>query len=84
MGIPREEESPSESYRDQSQEVQDSSAATGTTLISPKSPESQSVDLTNKRMGNRYLRDVHPVLTLYCPEQDRILDIHLSINYSRG
>ena len=46
-----------------SQDSQDlSAAATASSLITEKSSEPQSVDVTNKGMVNRYLRVFHPVL----------------------
>ena len=49
-----------ESCRSQSQEDQELGIpASATTHISQTSGVTQSVDLTNKGMGNHYLRDVH-------------------------
>jgi len=45
-------------------------------LITQKISESQSVDLTNKDMGNHCLRDVHHAFTLHHAQEDRIFDIH--------
>jgi hypothetical protein len=57
----------------QSQEDQElREAAAAKRLITQKSSLSQSVDLTTKDMGNHYLRDVHHVFTLQCPQEDRI------------
>ena len=53
------ERSGSESCRIQSQDGQElGSPAAATTHIAQTSVVTQSVDLTNKRMGNHYLRDV--------------------------
>jgi hypothetical protein len=50
----------SESCRIQSQEVQElGSPGTATTDIAQTSGVTQSVDLTNKGMGDHYFRDVH-------------------------
>jgi hypothetical protein len=49
-----------ESYRIQSQEGQELGSPTAaTTHIPETSGVTQSVDVTNKGMGNHYLRDVH-------------------------
>ena len=54
------ERSGSESCRIQSQEVQElGTPADAKTRIAQTSGVTQSVDLTNKVMGNHYLRDVH-------------------------
>ena len=70
------ERSGEESGRFQSQEDQESGRPTAaTTFITQTSSVTQSVDLTNKGMGNNYLRDVHDDFTLHCAREDRIFDI---------
>ena len=57
----------SESCRIQSQDGQELGIpATTTTHIAQTSGVTQSVDLTNKGMGNHYLRDVHGFRTAVC------------------
>ena len=61
------ERSGSESCRIQSQEGQElGSPAAATTHIPQTSGVTQSVDLTNKGMGNHYLRDTHGFRTALC------------------
>ncbi len=61
------ERSGSESCRIQSQEGQElGSPAVATTHIAETSVGTQNVDLTNKGMGNHYLRDVHGCRTGVC------------------
>ena len=56
-----------ESCRIQSQEDQElGSPEAATTYIPQTSGVTQSVDLTNKGMGNHYLRDVHGFRTVVC------------------
>jgi hypothetical protein len=56
-----------ESCRIQSQEDQElGSPEAATTYIPQTSGVTQSVDLTNKGMGNHYLRDVHVFLSAVC------------------
>jgi hypothetical protein len=57
----------SESYRIQGQEGQELGSPTDTpTLILQTSGVTQSVDLTNKGMGNHYLRNVQDPVGLQC------------------
>ena len=66
--------------RIQSQEGQElGSPAAATTHIPQSIGVTQSVDLTNKALGNHYLRDVHGFRTAACAE-DRIFDIHLRLD----
>ena len=59
------ESSGSESCRIQSQDGQElGSPAAATTHIAQTSGVTQSVDLTNKGMGDHYLRDVHGLHTV--------------------
>ena len=61
------ERSGSESSRIQSQYDQElGSPSAATTHIPETSGVTQSVDLTNKGMGNHYLRDVHDFHTASC------------------
>ena len=61
------ERSGSESCRIQSQEGQDLGKHPPSTLfLTQTSGVTQSVDLTNKGMGNHYLRDVHDDFKLHC------------------
>ena len=61
------ESSGSESCRIQSQDGQElGSPAAATTHIAQTSGVTQSVDLTNKGMGDHYLRDVHGFRTALC------------------
>ena len=70
------ERSGSESCRIQSQEGQElGSPAAAKTHIAQTSGVTQSVDLTNKGMGNHYLRDVQDVFALQCAPEDSMSDI---------
>jgi len=70
------ERSGEESGRIQSQEAQEVGRPTAaTTFITQTSSVTQSVDLTNKGMGNNYLRDVHDDFALHCAREDGIFDI---------
>ena len=61
------ESSGSESCRIQSQDGQElGSPEDATTHIAQTSGVTQSVDLTNKGMGDHYLRDVHGFRTALC------------------
>jgi len=65
-----------ERSRIQSQEDQELGRPTvATTFITQTSSVTQSVDLTNKGMGNIYLRDVHDDFALHCAREDGIFDI---------
>ncbi len=59
--------------RDRPREGQElSETSTGKRLITRKNSESQSLDHTNKDMGNHYLGDVHQDFTLHSAQEDRI------------